>query len=218
MTETFENWVADLDYPKFMTEPALVTLKSGYLDENESPKDGMKRISRTVELELGIDGLADRVFYHLWNGNIGSSSPIWSNFGKQRGLPISCFGTFVEDSVSGFADSYKEVCMESQSGGGTSAYFGGVRPLGSDISNTTAKARGVMSPVRMMNNAIEEISQGGVRRGMLAGYLDFSHSDIMDFLEIREIGNPIQTITSAVCVSDKDVEDIVKGDKKALET
>jgi ribonucleoside-diphosphate reductase alpha chain len=218
MIETFENWKAGQDYPQFMTEPALVTLKNGYLDENETPKMGMERVSRQVELELGIRGISEKVFYHLWEGNIGLSSPLWSNFGKQRGLPISCFGTYIKDSVVGFTEAYQEVCVESKNGGGTSAYFGNIRPLGSDISNTTAKARGVMSPVRMMNNAIEEISQGGVRRGMLAGYLDFSHPDIMDFLEIREIGNPIQTITSAVCISDEDVRNIVTGDEVALKT
>jgi len=130
----------------------------------------------------------------------------------------NCFNSHISDSILSFKKKDLEIAIMSQNGGGTSAYLGEVRHRGASISNTSAKAKGVMSPAKMLNNTIEEVSQGGVRRGMLAGYLDFSHNDILDFLEIRDIGNPIQTITTGVVVDDSDVEAIVNGDSKALTT
>ena len=210
------GWIKGVDYPNYMSESALVTLKADYLQGEETPKQAIKNIARKVELEIGVDGLADKVFEYVWEGYIGLSSPIWSNYGRQRGLPISCFNSHISDSILSFKKKDLEVAVMSQNGGGTSAYLGDVRGRGASISNTTAKSKGVMSPIKMLNTTIEEVSQGGVRRGMLAGYLDFSHPDILDFLEIRDIGNPIQTITTGVVVDKKDVENIIKGDVKAL--
>jgi ribonucleoside-diphosphate reductase alpha chain len=212
------GWIKGIDYPDYMSESALVTLKADYLQGNETPKEAIKNIARKVELEIGIEGLYEKVFDYVWKGYIGLSSPIWSNFGRQRGLPISCFNSHIPDSILGFKKKDLEVAVMSQNGGGTSAYFGEVRHRGSDIKNTSAKSKGVMSPIKMFNTTIEEVSQGGVRRGMLAGYLDFNHPDATDFLEIRDIGNPIQTITTGIVLDDKDVENILKEDLKALNT
>jgi ribonucleoside-diphosphate reductase alpha chain len=212
-----EGWIKGVDYPNYMSESALITLKADYLQGDETPKKALENIARRVELEIGIPNLSEKVFNYVWEGYIGLSSPIWSNFGRQRGLPISCFNSHISDSVLSFQKKDLEIAIMSQNGGGTSAYLGEVRARGEAINNTSAKAKGVMSPIKMMKTTIEEISQGGVRRGMLAGYLDFSHADILDFLEIRDIGNPIQTITTGVVLDKKDVEDIVKGNSRALQ-
>jgi ribonucleoside-diphosphate reductase alpha chain len=211
-------WNKGLDYPEWMTEPAIVTLKSDYIPEGYTPRTTMQLVGRTVELELGIEGIADKVFQHLWDGNIGLSSPIWSNFGRKRGLPISCFNSHINDSILDFKKKDLEIAIMSKNGGGTSAYLGDVRGRGESISNTMAKANGVMSPVKMIDNTIQEVSQGGVRRGMLAGYLDFSHQDIMEFLDIREVGHDIQTITTGVIIDKTDIDAIMTGDTKALDT
>jgi len=178
----------------------------------------MELVGRTVELELGIPNISDKVFKYLWEGYIGLSSPVWSNFGRKRGLPISCFNSHFSDSILDFKKKDLEVAVMSKNGGGTSAYFGDVRGRGAIISDATAKANGVMSPIKMVNNTIEEVSQGGVRRGMLAGYLDFSHPDITEFLDIREVGHDIQTITTGVIIEKSDVDAIMTGDTKALDT
>lgn len=212
------GWIKGEDYPDYMSESALVTLKSDYLQGNETPKQAIKNIARKVELEIGVDGLADKVFDYVWKGYIGLSSPIWSNYGRQRGLPISCFNSHFSDSILAFKKKDLEVAIMSQNGGGTSGYLGEVRASGSDIKNTIAKAKGVLSPLKMIDTTVKEVSQGGVRRGMFAGYIDFSHGDILDFLEIRDIGNPIQTITTGVVITNKDIKDILKGDTKALTT
>lgn len=211
-----KGWIKGVDYPNYMNESALITLKADYLQGEETPKEALKNIARKAELEVGVDGLADKVFEYVWEGYIGLSSPIWSNFGRQRGLPISCFNSHFSDSILDFKKKDLEIAIMSQNGGGTSAYFGEIRHRGAPIKNTNAKANGVMSPIKMVNNTVEEVSQGGVRRGMLAGYLDFSHPDIMEFLDIRDVGNSVQTITSGVVLSKEDVNNIIKGDSKAL--
>jgi len=214
----YKLWVKGEDYPTYMVEDGLRALASGYLVEGETPKSRMKHIARQVELETGINGVYDDVFEALWKGWIGLASPVWSNFGRTRGLPISCFGSYVEDSILGFFNTSKEVAVMNSMGGGTSGFLGDVRSNGSLISHSTATADGVMTPVSILNNTVKKVSQGGVRRGMMALYLPFSHKDIMDFLEIREIGNEIQTITNAVCISKQDVDNILAGDEVALKT
>jgi ribonucleoside-diphosphate reductase alpha chain len=210
-------WEKGIDYPEWMTEPAIVTLKSDYIPEGYTPKTTMELVGRQVELELGITGIAEKVFNCLWKGYIGLSSPIWSNFGRKRGLPISCFNSHISDSILDFKKKDLEIAIMSKNGGGTSAYLGDVRGRGEKIANTVAKANGVMSPIKMIDNTIQEVSQGGVRRGMLAGYLDFSHPDIMEFLDIREVGHDIQTITTGVVIDKTDIDAIMTGDTKALD-
>lgn len=216
--EDNRNWLKGIDYPEWMTEPGIVTLKGGYIPEGYTPKTTMELIGRTVELELGITGISEKVFNYLWEGYIGLSSPVWSNFGRKRGLPISCFNSHFSDSILDFKKKDLEIAIMSKNGGGTSGYFGDVRGRGSKITHANAKANGVMSPIKMVNNTIEEVSQGGVRRGMLAGYLDFSHPDIMEFLDIREVGHDIQTITTGVVIDKSDIDAIMTGDTKALDT
>lgn len=211
------GWIKGVDYPEYMGESALVTLKADYLVEGESPKQAIQNIARRVELELGIEGLSEKVYDYIWKGWIGLASPVWTNFGRSRGLPISCFNAHFSDSILDFKKKELEVAICSQNGGGTSGYLGEVRGRGSSISNTKAKALGVMSPLKMINSTIEEVSQGGIRKGMFAAYLDFSHKDIMEFLDIRDVGNPIQTITTGVVVDKTDIDNILRGDKKALE-
>ena len=74
------GWIKGVDYPNYMSESALVTLKADYLQGEETPKQAIKNIARKVELEIGVDGLADKVFEYVWEGYIGLSSPIWSNY------------------------------------------------------------------------------------------------------------------------------------------
>lgn len=214
----YKLWTKGKDYPTFMVADGLRALASGYLVDGETPKSRMKQIARQVELETGINGVYDDVYEALWKGWIGLASPVWSNFARVRGLPISCFGSYVEDSILGFFNTSKEVAIMNSMGGGTSGFLGDVRSNGEKISHSDATADGVMTPTSILNNAVKKVSQGGVRRGMMALYLPFSHKDIMDFLEIREIGNEIQTITNAVCISKQDVDNILAGDEVALKT
>jgi ribonucleoside-diphosphate reductase alpha chain len=141
------------------------------------------------------------------------ASPVWSNFGLDRGLPISCFGSYVGDSIEEILGANTEVGIMSKHGGGTSGYFGHIRPRGSSITNNGA-TNGSFPFARMFDTTVDVISQGATRRGQFAGYIDVEHGDIEEWLEIQLEGNPIQSMFYGVCVGDKWLEDMKGGDRK----
>jgi len=146
-----------------------------------------------------------RGFYSL-------SSPIWSNFGRDRGLPISCFGSYIPDDMEKILYKVSEVGTMSKVGGGTSAYFGEVRKRGAPISDG-GSATGVHHQLTVFNSLISYVSQSNVRRGSFAAYLPIDHGDIEEFLEIKSTGNSIQDVSFGVCVTDEWLADMKAGDK-----
>jgi ribonucleoside-diphosphate reductase alpha chain len=144
-------------------------------------------------------------------GWMSLSSPIWANMGTERGLPISCFNVHVPDNIEGITHKLGEVIMQTKLGGGTSGYFGGLRGRGSAVTDN-GKSSGAVSFMRLFDTAMDTISQGGVRRGAFAAYLDIDHPDIREFLQIKNIGHPIQNLFSGVCVPDYWMQDMIDGD------
>ena len=144
-------------------------------------------------------------------GYYSLSSPIWSNFGLSRGLPISCFGSYIGDSIYDIMRTTAEVGMMSKIGGGTSAYFGAIRPRGSDISNN-GKSDGSFNFSKLFDTIIDVISQGTSRKGQFAGYIDIDHGDIDEWLDIHTEGNPIQLMYYGVCISNAWLESMKAGD------
>src|SRR3546814_11804653 len=120
----------------------------------------------------------------LW---MSLSSPIWANMGTERGLPISCFNVFVPDNIEGITHKLGEVIMQTKIGGGTSGYFGSLRERGSAVTDN-GKSSGAVSFMKLFDTVMDTISQGGVRRGAFAAYLDIDHPDIREFLDIKNIG------------------------------
>jgi len=110
-------------------------LERGYLIDQETPEQRIKDIANSAEKILNIKGFADKFQGYMAQGFYSLSSPIWSNFGRQRGLPISCFGSYVPDTIVGILEKVAEVGMMTANGGGTSAYFGDVRGRGTAISS-----------------------------------------------------------------------------------
>ena len=144
-------------------------------------------------------------------GWMSLSSPIWANMGTQRGLPISCFNVFIPDSIEGITHKLGEVIMQTKIGGGTSGYFGSLRERGSAVTDN-GKSSGAVSFMKLFDTAMDTISQGGVRRGAFAAYLDIDHADIEEFLKIKNIGNPIQNLFTGVCVPDYWMQEMIDGD------
>jgi ribonucleoside-diphosphate reductase alpha chain len=201
-----------------MNEEALITLASGYLLPGEVPKDAIRRVSRAAANHLKRSDLEVEFFQAIWAGFISLSSPIWSNFGTNRGLPISCFNSHVPDSIEGIGKTLFETTIMTKNGGGTSTYWGDVRARGSKIGKGQGESNGSKSMMQMSDMMIRVVSQGGVRRGMMAVYQDADHGDIDEFLNNRKIGDPIQELTSGVCISDNFVEKLYDGDRKSLNT
>jgi len=141
-------------------------------------------------------------------GNYSMSSPIWSNYGMNTNtLPVSCFGTYVGDSVESILEGQAEVGMMSKVGGGTSLSLSELRPAGAKIA-TGGASLGVPHFTRLYDSVTNIISQGNTRRGRVAVYLDAEHPDILEFLDIGTEGSDIQNITTGVEISEYFMDNI----------
>jgi len=188
-------------------------LERGYLLPGETPEQRIIDIAQKAQEYLGIEGWADKFIDYMHKGFYSLSSPIWSNFGRERGLPISCFGSYIPDDMEKILGKIAEVGTMSKVGGGTSAYFGDVRPRGAEIS-TGGTSTGVHHQLTVFDALTNYISQSNVRRGSFAAYLPIDHDDIEEFLGIRGEGNTIQDLSIGVTVSNEWMESMVAGDKQ----
>lgn len=195
----------------WLNEDSRLFLQRGYLLEGTTALDRIRYIAEHAERKLGIEGYADKFFHYMARGYFSLSSPIWSNFGLDRGLPISCFGSYIGDSIHEIMETTAEVGMMSKIGGGTSGYFGDIRPRGSSIRNN-GKSDGSFNFSKLFDTVIDVISQGTSRKGQFAGYIDIEHGDIDEWLDIHTEGNPIQLMYYGVCVGHEWLESMKAGD------
>ena len=189
-------------------------LERGYLLEGETAEQRIRDIAETAEGYLKSKGFADKFENYMHRGFYSLSSPIWSNFGRKRGLPISCFGSYICDTLECIMHKVAEVGIMTAGGGGTSAYFGALRGRGVPISSG-GESTGSVHFMELYNKLMNVVSQGNVRRGSFAAYLPIDHPDIEEFLKIRSEGNEIQDLSIGVCVSDEWMKKMVDGDKEA---
>jgi ribonucleoside-diphosphate reductase alpha chain len=190
-------------------------LSRGYLDEGETAEQRVKNIANTAQKFLNIQGFAEKFEDYMSRGWYSLSSPIWSNFGRDRGLPISCFGSYIADRLDEIAGTkIAEVSMMTKTGGGTSAYFGALRGRGAPIASG-GESTGSVHFMELYEKLMNIVSQGNVRRGSFAAYLPIDHPDIEEFLSIRDSGHFIQEMSIGVCVSDDFMKKIIDGDKDA---
>ena len=188
-------------------------LERGYLLEGETPEQRIRDIGGRAQALLdNMPGFSDKFVDYMSRGFYSLSSPIWSNFGRTRGLPISCFGSYIPDDMHGILSKIGEVGTMSKVGGGTSAYFGDIRGRGTPISSGGA-ATGVHHQLTVFDSLVNYVSQGNVRRGSFAAYLPIDHPDVEEFLKIRSEGNAIQDLSIGVCVSDEWMKSMIEGDK-----
>lgn len=195
----------------WLNDEAKLFLERGYLIEGESPKQRILDIAKHAENILGVKDFAVKFERYMAQGFYSLSSPIWANFGRERGLPISCFSSFIPDSMEGILYKVGEVGIMSKMGGGTSGYFGDVRHRGAPISSG-GTATGVHHQLSVFDSLVNYVSQGNVRRGSFAAYLPIDHPDIEEFLHIRSDGDSIQDLSIGVCVDDEWMKSMVDGD------
>lgn len=208
--------------PEWLTEEGYKTLQNGYLLKDETPKEMYKRIAKAAAKYLPESNKWEDKFFHaMWNNWLCPATPVAANLGTDRGLPISCFGSYVQDSLPGIMDTVKEVAMMSKYGGGTSAYFGDIRPAGSPVKGTGGYSNGTLAWLKIFDSMIMSVSQGGVRRGAFAAYLPIEHKDIKDFLRARRPEGDIQrqclNIHHGVSVGDDFMKKVLEGGKKERE-
>tara|TARA_A100000171_G_scaffold52821_2_gene73393 strand:- start:6046 stop:7830 length:1785 start_codon:yes stop_codon:yes gene_type:complete len=195
----------------WLNEHSRNFLEAGYLTEGVSPEQRIREIAEHAEQILEMPGYADKFYHYMSEGYYSLASPVWSNFGKKRGLPISCFGSHIDDDIGNILYTQSEVGMMSKLGGGTSGYFGKIRHRGAPIKNN-GEASGAVHIMRLFESMVDVVSQGSVRRGRFSPYLPISHPDIMEFLEIGSEGNPIQELTHGVTVTNEWMQEMVDGD------
>ena len=192
-------------------EESANILDRGYLLPNESIDGAIHRITNAAAIHLKRPDLQEKFADIIHKGWMSLSSPIWANMGTERGLPISCFNVHVPDSILSITDKLGEVIMQTKIGGGTSGYFGELRARGTNVTNN-GKSSGAVSFMKLFDTVMDTVSQGGIRRGAFAAYLDIDHPDIEEFLTIKDIGNSIQNLFTGVCVSDYWMQDMIDGD------
>ena len=195
----------------WLNEESEYMLNSGYLLKGETVKTSIERIANAAAKRLYKPELKKVFIEMIEKGWLSLSSPIWANMGTERGLPISCFNVHVPDQIEGITHKLGEVIMQTKIGGGTSGYFGDLRQRGSNVSDN-GKSSGAVSFMKLFDAAMDTISQGGVRRGAFASYLDIDHPDVKEFLQIKDIGSPIQNLFIGVCVSDYWLNEMIAGD------
>ena len=195
----------------WLTDHSRSFLSAGYIQEGVSAEERIMEIAERAENILNIKGFAKKFYDYMGQGFYSLSSPVWSNFGKKRGLPISCFGSNIADDMGNILYSQSEVGMMSKLGGGTSGYFGHIRHRGAKVKNN-GEASGAVHIMKLFETMVDVVSQGSVRRGRFSPYLPVEHSDISEFLDIGTEGNPIQELTHGVTVTDEWMKQMINGD------
>ena len=196
---------------RWLTPESQTFLERDYLLTGQTLDQRVDIICAEAERRLGIKDFAKKFKENIQKGWYSLSTPVWTNYATNRGLPISCFGSYVDDNMESILHNIAEVGMMTKMGGGTSAYFGKLRPRGSEIKDNGQSA-GSVHQMQLFDKLITVVSQGKTRRGNFAAYLDIDHEDIMEFLTIRGEGSPIQDLSFGVCVPSQWLKEMKEGD------
>lgn len=198
---------------RWLTDLSRQFLERDYLAKGQTVPDRVDVICTTAEKILNRPRFAQKLEENIKKGWYSLSTPVWTNFGTKRGLPISCFGSMIEDTMESILYSHAEVGMMTKHGGGTSAYFGKLRGRGEPIKQN-GESSGSVHFMSLFENLINVVSQGTTRRGNFAAYLPIDHKDILEFLSIRNEGHMIQDLSFGVCVPDAWMQAMIDGDKE----
>ena len=213
------GWELDVDFPAWGNSPEYVkTISGGYLLAGEKPINAYARVSRAVADRLGKPEMADKFFQYIWNGWLNLATPVLSNTGTDRGLPISCYGIDIADSVYDIGTKNLEMMLLAKHGGGVGVGFNRIRPAGSKISKN-GTSDGVIPFTKIFDSTILATSQGNVRRGAASSNLNIEHKDFEDWLEIREpkgdVNRQCLNLHQCAVVGDKFMRKLEDGDPDA---
>ena len=214
-----EEWIKGVDYPDWGdTEVYKKTIAGGYLVFDETPRDAYQRVATTVARRLYKPELAEKFFEYIWNGWLCLASPVLSNTGTDRGLPISCFGIDVADSIQDIGQKNLEMMLLAKHGGGVGIGVNQIRPAGSKITGN-GTSDGVVPFCKIYDSTILATNQGSVRRGAASVNINIEHGDFEEWLEIREPKGDVnrQSLNLHQCavVGDKFMRKLEQGDADA---
>jgi|TARA_A100001391_G_scaffold168210_1_gene128723 ribonucleoside-diphosphate reductase alpha chain len=213
------DWKKGIDYPIWGdTDVYKKTIAGGYLFNGESPRDAYMRVAKTVSRRLYKPELTKIFFEYIWKGWLNLASPVLSNTGTDRGLPISCFGIDVGDSITDIGTKNLEMMLLAKHGGGVGIGINMIRPAGAKITGN-GTSDGVVPFCKIYDSTILATNQGSVRRGAASVNINIEHDDFEEWLEIREPKGDVnrQSLNLHQCavVGDKFMRKLEQGDKEA---
>ena len=213
------NWEIGVDFPTWgNTEIYVKTISKGYLLAGETPKDAYWRVSTAVARRLGKPHLASKFFDYIWRGWLNLASPVLSNTGTDRGLPISCFGIDVGDSIQEIGQKNLELMLLAKHGGGVGIGLNMIRPAGAKITDN-GTSDGVVPFAKIYDSTILATNQGAVRRGAASVNLNIEHNDFDEWIEIREpkgdVNRQCLNLHQCVIVGDKFMRKLEDGNEEA---
>ncbi len=213
------EWKKGVDYPSWGdTEVYKKTISGGYLYMGETPREAYQRVATTVARRLYKPELADTFFNYIWKGWLNLASPVLSNTGTDRGLPISCFGIDVGDSINDIGTKNLEMMLLAKHGGGVGIGINMIRPAGATITGN-GTSDGVVPFCKIYDSTILATNQGSVRRGAASVNINIEHDDFEEWLEIREPKGDVnrQSLNLHQCavVGDKFMRRLEQGDADA---
>jgi len=214
-----KEWIKGIDYPEWGdTEVYKKTIGGGYLYNGENPKQAYERVCKTVAKQLGRPEMAEIFFEYIWQGWLCLASPVLSNTGTDRGLPISCFGIDVADSIIDIGQKNLEMMLLAKHGGGVGIGINQIRPAGTEIK-MNGTSDGVVPFCKIYDSTILATNQGAVRRGAASVNINIEHDDFDEWLEIREPKGDVnrQSLNLHQCavVGDKFMRKLVGGNESA---
>ena len=217
----YSNWEAGKNYPEWMDEISLATISKGYLLPGEDVKKAYRRVAKAAAFSLKRPEMEANFYKIMWNGWLGLASPVISNMGTDRGLPISCYGIDTPDSIRGIGLTNAELMRLTSKGGGVGIGLSRIRPRGTEIAGN-GKSEGVVPWAKIYDSSIIATNQGNVRRGAASVNLDIEHPDIDEFLQIRRPkGDPNRqclNLHQCVVVGDTFMRKLESRDPDALNT
>jgi ribonucleoside-diphosphate reductase alpha chain len=213
------NWIKGKHYPEWMNEISLSMISKGYLLPDEDVFGAFKRVSRAAAKRLKRKDLQPYFYEAMVKNWLCLASPVLSNLGTERGMPISCFGIDTDDSIEGIALANSELMRLSSQGGGVGIGVSRIRGRGKTISGNGV-SEGVVPWVKIYDSTILATNQGSVRRGAASVNLSINHPDIEEFLMIRrpkgDVNRQCLNMHQCVVIDDEFMNKVEERDPKAL--
>lgn len=202
--------------PQWMEIEGLKTLEAGYLLPNETPSLMYYRVAKAAaSYYKNSEYWAEKFYDAMWKNWLCPASPVLSNMGTGRGLPISCNSIHVGDSVHSIFNKSHELAMLSKNGAGVGIFVGDIRGRNSSIRGN-GKSEGVVPWMKVYDSTVVSVSQGNTRRGAGAVYMGVRHTDIEEYLNMRrptgDINRRCMNLNHGVCIDDKWMEEAKAGD------
>jgi ribonucleoside-diphosphate reductase alpha chain len=214
-----KEWKKGIDYPEWgNTNVYKKTIGGGYLYNGETPREAYRRVARTIAKRLQKTEMEETFFTYMWKGWLCLASPVLSNTGTDRGLPISCFGIDVADSIIDIGQKNLEMMLLAKHGGGVGIGINQIRPAGAEIT-MNGTSDGVVPFCKIYDSTILATNQGAVRRGAASVNINIEHDDFDDWLEIREpkgdVNRQSLNIHQCAVIGDKFMRKLVGGNENA---